>query len=88
MKVKVQQSETQSGPGRPPKYVVYKKKVVEGLSYKPGTRMNLDGTTTITDGRFYSSHNDRRGRRVYFGKDLDVAVKEFRKWNRKQGVQS
>jgi hypothetical protein len=56
--------------GRPPEYVSYHTKIVEGLSKK-------------SDGRYYCTHNDpRTGKRVYFGTKLSDAVAAYKKWLR------
>ncbi len=56
--------------GRPPQYVKHNGKFVRGLSLK-------------SDGRFYTTHNDPvSGLRVYFGRELENAIRLFRRWRR------
>lgn len=67
-------------PGRPPQYVQFKGRIIQGLS---GPKSPLD-----TDGRYYSSHNDpNTGRREYFGRNKAEAVKLFKAWNRRLAKQ-
>ena len=57
--------------GRPPIYVRLNNQTVKGLSLK-------------SDGRYYSTHNHPKTRlRIYFGYELDGAVRAFRSWQRK-----
>lgn len=67
------------GPGRPPRYVQYEGKTIKGLS---GPKPPLTSSSgSWADGRYYSTHNDpRTENRVYFGTDLDEAVRAFRRW--------
>lgn len=62
-------------PGRPPQYVRFEGLTIVGLS---GPKPPLD-----VDGRYYSSHNDPAGKRKYFGRDLEEAVRLFRAWKRR-----
>ena len=67
---------TMTRAGRPPQYVQFEGRTIEGLS---GPKSPLD-----VDGRYYSSHNDpATGKREYFGRDLEEAVKLFRSWKRR-----
>ncbi len=62
--------------GRPPQYVQFEGRVVQGLS---GPKSPLE-----TDGRYYSTHNDPdTGKREYFGRDLEEALRLFRAWKRR-----
>lgn len=72
-------AEAKRGPGRPPRYVRYKGRIVVGLSGpKPPLTADNGGWP---DGRYYSTHNDpKTGRRVYFGTDLAKAVELFDEW--------
>lgn len=62
--------------GRPPMYVEYGGRTITGLS---GPKAPIS-----TDGRYYSTHNDpTTGRREYFGRELEEAVRLFRAWRRR-----
>lgn len=62
--------------GRPPQYVRFEGCPIKGLS---GPKSPLD-----VDGRYYSTHNDpATGKREYFGRDLEEAVKLFLSWNKR-----
>lgn len=67
--------------GRPAQYVVFEGRTIVGLS---GPKPPIDveeGSDRYPDGRYYSTHNDpKTGRREYFGRDLEEAVKLFRAW--------
>lgn len=61
------------GPGRPPQYVEFEGHIIVGLS---GPKSPVD-----VDGRYYSTHGDpKTGKREYFGRDLEEAVRRFRYW--------
>ena len=61
------------GRGRPPKFVVHNGKAVLGLSYHRKSQ------------RFYAtSPCVATGTRIYFGYEIDKAVRAYRRWKRKQ----
>ncbi len=61
------------GNGRPPKFILHKGRMVKGLSYQKATQ------------RFYATYSCvATGKRIYFGYEIDQAVKAFRRWIRKQ----
>lgn len=66
---------THRGPGRPPQYVKFNGRIIVGLS---GPKSPVG-----EDGRYYTTHNcPLTGNRVYFGRDLEEAVRQFRAWQR------
>ncbi len=63
--------------GRPPQYVQFRGQTIVGLS---GPKSPID-----VDGRYYSTHNDSiTGKREYFGRDLEEAIRLFRVWRSEQ----
>ena len=65
------------GQGRPPKFVIYNGRMVQGLSYQTKTQ------------RFYATYSQARtGNRVYFGYEIQQAVREFRQWKRGQKTET
>lgn len=71
--------------GRPPQYVQFEGRTIVGLSGpKPPIEVEA-GSDRYPDGRYYSTHNcPITGRREYFGRDLEEAVRLFREWKRQK----
>lgn len=69
--------------GRPPQYVQFDGCTIEGLS-GPKPPLEVADSDRYPDGRYYSTHNcPITGRRMYFGRNLEEAVKLFRAWKRR-----